>query len=198
MEPYSMVVGGADIYLAPVGESYPDVDAAPSGNWELLGSSGKKDYSEDGITINHEQTLNQFRSLGSTGPRKVSRSEENLTVTGVLEDLTLEQYAKILNDVSVSTGTTSGSGADTKEITTRQGVDVSVFALLIRIPNAYGNGWLAQAEIPRVYQSDNPSPVYSKDEKAGLSFTFTALEDENAATDAERFGKIIHQTSEAP
>jgi hypothetical protein len=193
-----MVVGGADIYLAPVGESYPDVDVDPSGNWELLGSSGKKDYSEDGITVNHEQTLNQFRSLGSTGPRKVSRSEENLTVTGVLEDLTLEQYAKVLNDVSVSTGTTSGSGADTKEINTRQGVDVSVFALLIRIPNAYGNGWLAQVEIPRVYQSDNPSPVYSKDEKAGLSFTFTALEDENAATDAERFGKIIHQTSDAP
>lgn len=196
MEPYSMVVGGADIYLAPVGEDYPDVDEDPSGNWELLGSSGKKDYSEDGITVNHEQTLNQFRSLGSTGPRKVSRSEENLTVSGVLEDLTLEEYAKVLNDVSVSTGS-AASGADTKEINIRQGTDVSVFALLIRIPNAYGNGWLAQVEIPRVYQSENPSPTFSKDEKAGLSFTFTALEDEDAATDDERFGKIIHQTGDA-
>jgi hypothetical protein len=193
-----MVVGGAEVWLAPVGESYPDVDNSPSGNWAKLGSSGKKDYSEDGITINHEQTLNQFRSLGSTGPRKVSRSEENLTVTGVLEDLTLEQYAKILNDVSVSSGTTSGSGADIKEITTRQGLDVSLFALLIRIPNAYGDSWQAQVQIPRVYQSDNPSPVFSKDEKAGLAFTFTALEDENASTDAERFGKIVHQTSNAP
>jgi hypothetical protein len=193
-----MVVGGADVWLAPVGESYPDVDASPSGNWAKLGSSGKKDYNEDGITVSHEQTLNQFRSLGSTGPRKVSRSEENLTVAGVLEDLTLEEYGKILNDVSVSTGTTSGSGADIKEITTRQGLEVSTFALLVRIPNAYGDGWQAQIQIPRVYQSENPSPAYTKDGKAGLSFTFTALEDDDAATDSERFGKIVHQTSAAP
>lgn len=194
MKPYEMIVAPGEIWLAPVGEGFPDVDAAPSGNWALLGQSGMYSLNEDGIAVSHEQTLTQHRSLGATGPLKATRSEENLTIGGTLEDLTLEEYAKVLNDVSVTTGTT-GSGADTKEITIRQGRSVSTFALLFRFPSAYGDGWDAQLEIPRVYQSENPAPEFTKDGKAGLAFMFTALEDTDAATDAERFGRIIHQTS---
>jgi hypothetical protein len=194
MEPYEMITTPGELWLAPVGESFPDVDSAPSGNWAKLGQSGMYSLNEDGVTVTHEQTLNQFRSLGATGPLKVNRSEENLTIGGILEDLSLEEYAKVLNDVSVSSGTT-GSGADQKEIPLRQGKSVAVFAALLRIPSAYGDGWDGQYEIPRVYQSENPAPAFTKDGKAGLQFMFTALEDTNAATEQERFGKLNMQTS---
>jgi hypothetical protein len=188
--PYRYIVGAGDIYLAPVGESFPDVDSTPSGNWEKLGSQGVYDYSADGITITHSQTLNQFRGLGSTGPQKVSRSEEEFTVEGELRDMQLEEYAKIINDVSVSTGSTGG-GSDTKEINLRQGLDVSEFAMLIRFDSPYGSGKAAQYQIPRVYQAAEPAPVLSKDGEAMLAFNFTALEDENQATADERFGQLI-------
>jgi hypothetical protein len=189
-----MIVAPGEIWLAPVGESFPDVDVTPSGNWALLGQSGMYSLNEDGVTVSHEQTLNQFRSLGATGPLKVNRSEENLTIGGTLEDLSLEEYAKVMNDVSVTTGSTSG-GADTAEIPIRQGKSVATFALLFRIDSAYGDGWDGQFEVPRVYQSENPSPAFTKDGKAGLAFMFTALEDTNAASDDERFGRLIMQTS---
>lgn len=194
MEPYEMITAPGEIWLAPVGESFPDVDAAPSGNWAKLGQSGMYSLNEDGVTVTHEQTLNRHSSLGATGALKVTRSEENLTIGATLEDLSLEEYKKVLNDVSVTTGST-GSGADTKEITLRQGKDVATFAFLLRIPSAYGDGWDGQFEIPRVYQSESPSPAFTKDGKAGLAVMFSALEDTDAATDAERFGRLIMQTS---
>lgn len=195
MEPYEMLVTPGEIWLAAYGSGFPDVDVTPSSPWALLGQSGDENLSEDGITITHEQTLNQFRALGVTGPLKVSRSEENLMIAGILEDLSLEEYTKVLHNVSVATGTTDG-GADYKEIDLRLGLDVAVFAFLLRLPvSAYGDGFASQYQVPRVYQSENPTPVFSKDGKAGLAFQFTALEDTDAATEAERFGQLIMQTS---
>lgn len=189
MEPYQVIVTGATIWLAPVGESFPDVDATPGGNWAKLGTNGIDEYSEDGITVTHTQTLNEFRSLGRTGPAKVTRSEEGLSFEGVLEDLTLEEYAKVLNDVTVS------SGSNFKEVDLRQGLAVSTFAFLMRIPaSAYGD-FESQYQIPRVYQGANPAPAFTKDGKAGLAFSFMALEDLNAATESERFGQLVMQES---
>lgn len=194
MEPYEMITAPGEIWLAPVGESFPDVDEAPGGNWEKLGQNGMYSLNEDGITVSHEQTLETHSSLGSTGALKVTRSEESLTVSATLEDLSLEEYAKVLNDVSVSEGSTGG-GADTKEIPLRQGKSVSTFALLFRIPSAYGDDWDGQFEIPRCYQSESPSPAFTKDGKAGLAVEFSALEDTDAAADDERFGRLVMQTS---
>lgn len=188
--PAKWIVAPAEIWLAPVGETFPEVDVAPSGNWAKLGSAGSKDYSEDGITITHNQSLNQFFGLGSTGPQKVSRDQEQLTIEGTLQDATLDEFSKIMNDVTVSAGTTGG-GTTTEEINIRQGLSVSEFAMLVRTTSPKDATKTRQYQIPRVYQSGEPSPAYTKDGTAGASFKFTALEDENAATDAEKFGQIV-------
>jgi hypothetical protein len=120
----------------------------------------------------------------------VRRAEEELTVEGSLQDMTLGEFKKLLNDVSVSTGTTSGS-TDYNEIDLRQGRDVSEFALLVRTESPEDATKNRQYQIPRVYQAENPAPAYTKDGVAMGSFSFTALEDENAATESERFGQII-------
>lgn len=189
--PRDLVVGPLDVYLAPVGESFPAVNATPSGNWALLGTNGDDNYGDDGLTLNHDQTIDFHRTVGSTGPRKATRSEENLTLGFVLEDLMLEEYAKILNDVVVNT---DAGPPSISKIGLRQGPDVSRFALLGRGTgmSPYG-AFNMQLEVPIVVQSGNPAPVFTKNDVAGLQIEFTALEDTTAATDAERFGRWVAQ-----
>jgi hypothetical protein len=135
--------------------------------------------------------------VGSTGPKKVTRTSENLRIALVLNDLTPEQYAKALNDVAV-VPIAAGSGTPGhKDITLRQGFDVSVFALLCRGRSPYGDNWNMQYQVPIVYQSANPAPVFNKGDAAGLAFEFTAIEDPSAATEAERFGKLVAQDADA-
>jgi len=76
MQPHEIIVSPFQIYLAPVGETWSLLDDVPAGNWRLLGTSGKYNYAEDGVTVTHEQTINQIRTLGSTGPVKAARPEE--------------------------------------------------------------------------------------------------------------------------
>lgn len=197
MTPYEIIVAPFEVWLGPVGETNPDVDNTPAGNWALLGTNGKDNISEDGVTITHEQTLNQIRVLGSTGPKKVQRTQENLTISLVLHDLTAEQYAKALNNVSVS-DIAAGSGTPGhRDITLRQGLDVSTFALLVKGASPYGDSWNMQYQVPIAYQSANPAPVFNKGDAAGLALEFTAIEDPAAGTAAERFGKLVAQDADA-
>lgn len=197
MQPYEIIMAPFEVFTAPVGEAFPDVDETPTGNWELFGTNGIKNYSEDGVTVTHEQTLEPHRTVGSTGPVKVKRTEESLLIDFVLEDLSLEQYAKVLNNVVV-TDTAAGSGTPGhRDITLRQGPAVAEFAVLVRGPSPYADGMIAQYQVPRAYQAANPTPVFSKGEAAGLAVQLAALEDMNAATDEERFGKLVAQDAAA-
>lgn len=197
MEPYEIIMSPFEVWLAPVGEAFPAIDAAPAGNWVKLGTNGNKNISEDGITLTHGQTINQHRAYGATGPVKANRSGEDLSIAFVLDDLTLEQYAKVLNNVAVNDVAAGVATAGYREITMRQGFDVSLFALLCRGPSPYGDGWNMQYQVPRAYQGENPAPAFSKTSAAGLSLSFVALEDPNAATEAERFGKLVAQDADA-
>jgi hypothetical protein len=192
-QPYHYIIAPATIYLAPVGESFPDVDTTPGGNWAKLGTGGDLDLSEDGVTVTSTQSLNQFFGLGSTAPRKVKRAQEGLTIEGSLQDMTLEEFTKLLDEKSVSTGTTSG-GTSTKEINLQQGRAVNEYALLIRTDSPYGDGKTRQYQIPRVYQASDVAPAYTKDGVAMGSFNFTALRDEDASTEEEVFGQIVDES----
>lgn len=197
MQPYEIIMAPFEVWTAPVGEAFPDVDETPAGNWELLGTNGIKNYSEDGVTVTHEQTLEPHRTLGTTGPVKVKRTEEQLLIEFVLEDLSLEQYAKVLNNVVV-TDTPAASGTPGhRDITLRQGGEVAEFAVLVRGPSPYADNMASQYQVPRAYQTANPAPVFSKGEAAGLAVQLAALEDMNASSDEERFGKLVAQDAAA-
>ena len=197
MQPYEIIVSPFQIYLAPVGEAFSLLDDVPAGNWRLLGTSGKKNYAEDGVTVTHEQTINQIRTLGTTGPIKVARPEENMTIELILMDCSLEHYATLLNDVAVGDIAAGVGTPGYREMTLRQGPDVTTFALICKGVSPYADGWYMQYQVPIVYQGSNPAPVYSKGAAAGLACNFMALEDPNAGTDAERFGKLVAQDAEA-
>lgn len=198
MEPYEVVAGPIEFWLAPVGEAFPAVNAAPAGNWNLLGTTGDENYDDDGVSVNHNQNVETWTPLGSTGPVKAWRTEEGLTFQVTLVDLSAAEYARVLNDATV-TQTASGVGVPgTARFGLRRGHDVATFALVARADmSPAGDGLAMQYEAPIVFQSDDHEVTFQKGEPAGLSCTFTVLEDQGAATDEERFGRLVIQTAAA-
>lgn len=193
MEPYEILAGPLTLYLAPVGTAFPAVDAEPAAAWTLVGTSGDENYADDGVTVTHNQTIEQARHAGTTGPVKAWRTEESLLIALVLWDMTLEQYAATLNGNAITT-TAAGSGtAGTKKIGLSRSHEVTSYALLARGQSPYGDGYVAQYEVPRCYDAGNAAPVFRKGTPAALAIEFAALEDQAATSDDERFGRLVAQ-----
>lgn len=192
--PFEILGAPFTLYVAPVGTAFPLIDAAPAEAWKIVGTSGDRNYSEEGVTVAHSQTVNSVRGAGATGPRKAWRTEEDLVVSLVLWDMTLEQYAIAVNSNAVETTAAGVGTAGFKELGLYRGVQVATMALLIRGDvSAYGANWKSQYEIPCCFESGSPEPVFTKGEPAGLALEFTAMEDPAAAVPAERFGRLVMQ-----
>lgn len=56
-----IINGPVQLYWAPVGSTFPDVDAAPSSPWTLIGQSGSNHYDEDGVEVEMSRSFNSFR-----------------------------------------------------------------------------------------------------------------------------------------
>jgi hypothetical protein len=199
MKPFEIVAAPFTLWVAPVGTAFPDIDEAPSGSWIKLGTSGDRSETEEGVTVTHGQEINQVRTAGATGPVKAFRTQESMVVAMTLLDLSLEQYAQALNGNAVTTTAAGVGSAGFKALKLYQGLQVEALALLVRgaAGSAYGDDWAAQYEIPACFQSGSPEPVFTKGEPAGLALEFTALEDPDAATPADRFGRIVMQHAAA-
>jgi hypothetical protein len=176
-QPYEIIAAPFEIYLAPLGTTFPVIEAAPSASWSLLGTNGSLNYDEGGVTVTHVQTLNKVYTLGATGPRKAFREREGITLEFSLVDLSLEQYAKMLNNASVVTTAAGGGFAGNRRMDLLQGPTVVSLALLCRGgASPYGDGYNAQYEVPQVFIDDSPSPVYQKGKPAMLKCRFEAIQ----------------------
>ena len=197
-KPFEIIASPFTLYWAPTGTSFPDLNDTPPNPWLKVGTSGDRNYSEDGVVVVHEQTIELFRALGSTGPVKASRTEELLLIRLTLWDMSLEQYRLALNNNTVST-TAAGSGtAGIKDIDLYRNLDITMMALLLRGEvSPEGDVWKSQYQIPWCFQSGSPEPVFQKSEPMGLALEFTSLEDPDAGSAAVRFGKLIVQNATA-
>ncbi len=185
--PFEVLIGPLEVYIAAVGTAFPAVTASvPAGTWVKMGIN---DMEEAGIVVTHKQTVNEWRGVGGTGPRKVGRTQESLDIEFTLVDLTLEKYMLALGQTIINVPGPPG----TKDIPLYMGTAVATYALLARGISPYADGYLAQYQVPVVYQSDSPAPAFAKGKPAGLKLKFTALEDPNAVTVSERFGELITQ-----
>ena len=177
--PFEIMAAPFDVYVAPVGTAFPDIAVTPAAAWLLLGASGTKNYDEDGITITHGQNIEIFRPVGLTAGRKAFRTEEELTIEFNLVDITVTQYARVLNQAVVTT-TAAGSGTGGNlNMPLMQGLNVSMYAMLLRATGTspYGDGWNTQLDLPMVYQSGEPAPVFKKGEPAMLETEWQAMWD---------------------
>ena len=194
-EPYEMIMSPFQIYLGPVGETFPEIQATPAGNWVLLGTNGKDNMGNEGIIATHGQTLIEHRNVGSTGIKKVVRETEFLTFEGLLEDLTATMYAKILNNNTVTPVAADSDTGGYSRVYLYQGRTVSLFAMLCRGVSPYGDSWFTHYQCPVVYQLANPAPAFTKSGVAALKFSFGVIEDPDAASEAARFGQMLFQTA---
>ena len=180
--PFEIIAAPYEVYVAPVGEAFPDIADAPAGAWELLGRSGSKNYDDEGVTITHEQTVEEFRPLGLAAPRKAFRTEEGLIIAFNLVDVSAAQYAKVINDATV-TDTAAGVGTGGNlSFPLEMGFQVKQLAMLIRgsespDATAASDDFNVQYEVPVVYQAGSPAPQYQKGEPARLACEFRALWD---------------------
>lgn len=188
-QPFEIIAAPFEVYLAPVGTAFPAIDATPTTPWEILGTSGSKNITEDGITVTSEQTVERVYTLGTTGPVKAFRTQENLMIEFTLMDVSLEHYAKVLNNATVTDVAAGPGTAGYREIPLMQGATVATYALLMRGGvSPYGDGFAMQYQVPIAYQDQNPAPVYVKGSPAGLQCRFVALVDET-----QGFGKLVAQ-----
>jgi hypothetical protein len=182
--PFAVIVGPAEVWVAPVATTFPVVNVAPAVAWLSLGKT------DGGVTVTHGQTQVKIRVDQVTAPLKIVRTEEDLTIAFNLAELTLETYGRMLNAV---TPTADAGPPATKKIGLYQNVDVSQWALLIRGGSPYGD-WNMQYEIPKVAQSGAPSVKFTRDDKAVLSVEFVALYDSSQSA-GEEFGRLKAQSA---
>ena len=196
--PYEIIVAPFEVYVAPTGEAFPDVDEAPAGNWVKLGTNGKENMDPAGLTIQHNQQIDFHRAYGANAPVKATRSQEDLMVSFTLWDLKAAEYARILNDNTV-TATAAGAGTPGYDtVNLYRGIEVSAKAWLIRGEDASpaGDGWAVQYEIPKGIVSSSPSVQFAKNAPAGLAFELAVLFD-TSETAGEEMGRFIVQTATA-
>lgn len=192
-EPFEIIAGPVTLFLAPVGTAFPAIGTAPGAPWVKVGTNGDRNYSDEGVTIQHGQNIEQARPAGATGPVKAWRTEEDLMLTVTLWDMSLEQYAVALAGAQPTTTAAGVGTAGTKRVGLSKGRDVVTYALLARGASAYGDAYSAQYEVPVVYQSGSPTITRRKGVPAGLELEFTALENGAATSEAERFGRLVMQ-----
>ena len=173
--PFEIIGAPYAIWVAPVGEAMPDLDAAPAGNWELLGTSGVLNYDDDGVTVDLDQKFEEFRGQ-STVPRKVWRVEEDMAISVKLVDLSIEQCAKVLNDAAITTIAAGVGVAGEKNISLYKGVEVATFAVLARGISPEDEQFTAQFEMDSAFQEGTPSIQLSKGKPAMLDTKFRALD----------------------
>jgi hypothetical protein len=187
--PYEILTGVGELYLAPAGTAFPDVNATPGASWIDLGNT------QDGVTVTADQDITEIRVDQETGPVKATRAEENLVIGTKLAAATLENLAYVLGNSVIDTPPGVGT-IGTREVGMYRGQVVKTYALLFRGVSAYGD-YPAQYEVPLGYFGGASESEYTKDGNAGIPVEFHALVDPNAATDAEKFGVLVMQDAAA-
>lgn len=186
-----VVASPLTVWVAPTGTDFPLVDAEPDGDWFLLGTNGDGNYEDAGVTVTHEQTITTWTPAGRTMARKAWRTAEGFSIGFSLTDITSAQYAKTLNDATV-TQIAAGMGTPGYDsIELYQGLTVAKFALLARGLSPFSESFAAQYQVYQAYQGANQAPVYTKGTPATLAVMFSAFFDE----DNDGVGELINQTA---
>lgn len=190
--PFEIVCAPYTIFVAPTGTAFPATDAAPAVAWKMLGTSGNKNYTDAGVAITHGQTISEFTPAGSTTPRKVWRTGETLTITATIADVSVAQYALIMNNATVVTVVPGLTQAGESHFELMRGVQVATHALLVRGISSVDETLTAQYEVPVAYQGGNPAPTYSKANPAELAVDYHALEGTPGVFGTLRVQSAVH------
>ena len=183
MPELEIINGPLSVYWGPVGESFPAVSAAPAGNWALLGTSGAANYTDDGVSVRHEKSVEYFRALASGYPRKSFITEADTFIAVTMVDMTLAQMRLALNQNTV----TADTGFD--YVSLDIGVDVSEIALLVRGTgkSPLFDGSNLQFEFDKVVEEGSRDLNFSKGEPVGAELMFRVIYNDGATYPVGRY-----------
>ncbi len=181
--PAWILTGVGRLYVAAVGTAFPAVSATPAGSWRDVGDT------IDGVTVTPDQTVNGFGSDQRTGNVKARRSEESLQIETKLAQSTAENLADVLGSLVIDTPEGPGT-IGTRMVRMTRSATVSEAAFLFKGNSPYGD-WPAQYEVPRGYFGGAQAMEHTKDALTSIPVEFHALEDLNATSEDEKFGRLI-------
>lgn len=169
-----LVTGPFEIYWAPTGTAFPDVDAAPSAPWTLLGTGGSLRYSEDGVTIAWETETEDVDVLGDIDPVCVQVVGRDMRVRVRMLDHSLANLKLAFNN---NTPTVDAGPPETTTLDLDVGNDLTQLALLVRGENkspevASSN---CQWEFDPVVEVASKELTYVKGQPAGVDLEFRVL-----------------------
>lgn len=189
MDAYALLTNVGRLYIAPVGTAFPDLTETPASPWRDLGDT------QDGLDLNSDDKVELVRTDQRTGPVKATRVDETVVVKTKLAEATLENLADALG--ATVTDTVAGVGTiGTREVQLHRGATVQEFAFLFRADSPYGP-YPGQYELPRAYCDEVGAIKYDKGKNVAIPVTFKCLEDLGAATEGERYGRLIVQDAAA-
>jgi hypothetical protein len=196
-QPFEIISCAANVYTAFEGEPFPAVNAAPGGNWVLLGAAGTRNQKVGGVKITMSQEVKKHTTVGSLGPVKGFRTGAGESVEVTMEDFNLEVLSKKFNLAGVREVAAASGVAGYKSMGTWQGFEMQTFALLLDVPaSPSGDGLNLRRQYAKVIETGNAEFVFDNEGvPVGIKFVFDALEDPNASADGERFGTWVAQTA---
>lgn len=176
--PNEIIVGPAEVYIAPVGTAFPAVTAERpavlAAGWTLIGTAGSRNYSEDGVILRQNRTINPIRVLGSIAPRKQVISEQTFEVEFNVVDLSPEAialgYGADVADIVESGGNTSFSIPTSPVPLT--------FAILVRVEgqSPLVDGGNTQWQIYQAVQGGSGEGTFSKTAAFAQGHLWSAIE----------------------
>jgi hypothetical protein len=174
-EPFEIVAGPATVYVAPLGEAFPAINATPAGNWVALGDT------EGGVSVEVAQETAELTTDQKSAPLKIIRTGESVTVTFALAEVTLEHFAKLMDDAVVTDTAPGGGTAGHRSFPLKRGLgELRCWAMLIRGNSPYMDANL-QYELNKVVMTGSPTWANAKDDKVVLETEWKVLHDPNAS-----------------
>lgn len=189
-QPYSLLVGAGQLYIAPANTAEPTLSpSAPGGVWRSLGET------DGGVKVTKTRSREKFSSDQRTGTVKSVQTEEGVTIETNLQESTLENLADVIGLSVIDTPPASGV-IGTRKVGMYSGFSIKEFALLFRGTSPYGD-YPAQYWIPRGYLDDDVEMEFTKEDKTLIPVKFEVLEDLNTSNENQRFGNVTYQDAAA-
>lgn len=173
---YAKQYAPADVYFAPVGEAFPDVDTAPAGNWETIALA--TEISEDGITCGGTVDVAKMFALGSVAPVKAGVNHREFQVEFATMDASAENVALAFggDPDDVATVAAGGGAPGTKSINLPASPVPEQWAILIRWnQSAAGAGFSSQLQIKAALQVGEGGFMFSKSNPNEQKYALAAI-----------------------
>lgn len=184
--PFEIIIGPANVWVATVGTTFPELTAIPGAAWTSLGRT------EGGVAVTFGQTIKEITVDQAMMPVKLIRTMASMKVEFQLAEITMEHLAKALGLTVVDTAPGAGT-IGTRSLTLAFSGTITRYAMLVRGPSPYMDA-NADFRLPNVAQDGEIKLAYVKDDKSVAPTSWNVMEDPD---NAGEFGTFIVQDAAA-